>query len=135
VNHRQVVAPAQVGQFGDCRLVGEAGDSEVTGVDFQQHRRLGRDRRLVVAGVRSVGRTDLNQCRAALAHDIRDAKAAANLDCFAPRENHCAPRRQRAEREDGGRRVVVDDQRRFRTGQYRQQRLNFRHPPAALAGD
>ena len=71
--------------------------------------------------VRAVGRADLDEPRAGAAHDLRQAKGAADLDQLAARHDRAAPPGESIEREQHGRGVVVDDGRRLGPGQLAQQ--------------
>ena len=59
--------------------------------------------------MRSIGRPDFAQNRAALGHHIGQSKRSANLDHLAARHYHFASLGERVEREHDGGGVVVDD--------------------------
>ncbi len=97
-------------------------DAEVRLVHAQQHCRLRPDRALVVGGARAIRRPHLDEPRTRPHEHVGDAKAVADLDELAARDDHLAPLRERGEREENGGRVVVDDERRLRTGQAPEER-------------
>ena len=91
------------------------------------------DRALVVGDARPVGGADLDEPRARARQHVRDAEAVADLDQLAARHDHLAALGERGEREQHGRRVVVDDQRRLGAGQPPQERRAVVLPRAARA--
>ena len=111
------------------RGMGEAGDAEVGRVHLQQGGGLRRHGVAVVAGVGAVGRADLHQRRAGLAHDVGDAEAAADLDGLAARDDDLSAVGDAGEREQQRRRVVVDHQRSLGAGEGGDETLD-----AAVAG-
>ena len=69
------------------------------------------DRGAVVGHSRAVRRADLDQARAARAHDVGDPELAADLDQLAARDEHLLALRERGEREQQRRGAVVHDER------------------------
>ena len=117
VEQRQVVPPCDLGQLGQRRLLREAHDAEVRLVHAQEQRGLGPQRALVVGGARPVRRPDLDEPRAGAREHVGDAKAVADLDQLAARDEHLATFGERGEREQHRAGVVVDDDRRLGAGQ------------------
>ena len=116
------------------RLLGEADDAEVRLVDAQQERRLRPDRPLVVGRPRPVRRPDLDEPRAGAGEHVGDPEAVADLDQLAARDDDLAALRERGEREQHRRGVVVDDDRGLRAGQPAKQRREVVLARAARAG-
>ena len=116
----EIVDERQPGLVGDAReLVGRDGrgepdDSVVRLVDAEDRGRLGPDRALVVRGTRPVRRPDLDHARARAREHVGNPEAVADLDELAARDEHLATLRERCEREQHRRGVVVDDERRLR---------------------
>ena len=86
-------------------------------MNLEQHRAFFRYRGFVVAQVRAVRRADLDHLCARERHDVRDAEGAAYLDELAARDDGLLVLRERREREDDRRGVVVDGERRLRAGE------------------
>ena len=124
----------QLDHLGQRHLGDEADLLEVGRVDAEEERGIGRDRGLEVAQVRAIGRAHLDQPRAALAHHIGDAEAAADLHQLAARDHHLPALGQRNQRQEHRAGVVVDRQRRLRAGELAQQLLGMEIARAALAG-
>ena len=103
------------------RLLGEADDAEVGLVHPQEDGRPLADRALVVGQPGAVGRAHLDEPRAGAREDVGDAEAVADLDQLATGDDHLASLRQRGEREQDGRGVVVDDERGLGSGQLPEQ--------------
>ncbi len=122
VHQGQLVRARDRRELRELRLLREADDAEVRLVHAQEHRRLGPDRALVVGGARAVRRPDLDEARARAREHIRDAEAVADLDQLAARDDDLAALRERGEREQDGRGVVVDDERGFGTREPPQER-------------
>ena len=99
----------------------------------QQHGRLRPDRALVVGCARPIRRPDLDEPRTRPREHVRDAKAVADLDELAARDDHLAPFGESGEREQNRSRVVVDDERRLGTGQAPEERPEVILARAALA--
>ena len=99
----------------------------------QQRDGLIRDRLRVVAGVGAVGRADLDQGGAGLAHHVGDAEAAADLDHLPARDDHLAAAGERGEREQQRRGVVVDGDACLRAGDAPQQPAEVRVARPAFA--
>ena len=110
----QLVATRDRGELVHPRLLREADLPEVGLVDAKQERRLRADRRLVVGGARAVRRPDFPEAGTGAGEDVGDAKAVADLDQLAARDEHLAPVGERGEGEQHGACVVVDHQRALR---------------------
>ena len=134
VDERQLVAARNPGELLDPRLLGEADDAEVRLVDAEQQRRVRPDRALVVGGAGAVRRPDLDEAGARAREHVRDAKAVADLDQLAARDEHLAAFGERGEREQHRRGVVVDDERRLGAGQPPEQRREVVLARAARSG-
>ena len=134
LDHRQVEAPAQLGQLGQSRALGEPFDAEVRGVDAQEDRGAAADRGGVVGGPRPVGRAHLAQGGARLPEHVRHAEAAAYLDQLAARDEDLAARRQRRQRQQHRGGVVVDDHGGLGAGQAGEQPRRVRRPRTAPPG-
>ena len=78
----------QSGKLPRAHLLVKALDAIVGRMDLKDHRRVGRDGALVVAQMRAVGGSDLDELGARSRHDIGDAKAAANLDKLAATDDN-----------------------------------------------
>ena len=96
-------------------------------------RGLGADRALVVRRARAVRRPDLDEARARAREHVGDAEAVADLDQLAARDDDLAALRERGEREQHRRRVVVDDERGLGAGQPAQDRRDVVLARAARA--
>ena len=83
--------------------------------------------------MRAIGGADLDEPRAGLPHDVGNAERAADLDQLAARDDDLAPAGERAEHQQHGRGVVVDDGGGFGAGQLAQQLLDERVAIAAPA--
>ena len=92
------------------------------------------DRLLVVGEPRAVRRPDLDEPRARAREDVRDPEAVADLDQLAARDDHLAAFGESRQREENGRRVVVDHERGLGAGQVSKQRRDVILPRAAGAG-
>src|SRR5208283_921530 len=104
----------QVRYFG---LFREAGHGKIRGMHAEEQARFIVDGVFIVGQARAVRRAHLAQDRAALLHDFRDAKAIADFDQFAARDDDFAASRQGRERQQHGRRAIVHHNGRFRAGQ------------------
>ncbi len=122
VDEREAVQPRDGGDLLEPRALLEADDAEVRLVHAQQDGRLGADRALVVGGARPVRRPDLDEPRAGPREHVRDAEAVADLDQLATGDDDLAALRQRCEREQHRRGVVVDDECGLGSGQPAQDR-------------
>ena len=132
---RQAAGMGERGELLSARALGEADDAVVAGVDLHQRAGMLADGGGIIRGAGLVGRADLAQRRAAGGHDLRHAKAAANLDQLAARDDDLAAGGQRREEQQHGGRVVVDDQCALRAGQAAEERLDVgiaRAAPAAF---
>src|SRR5207237_7986848 len=81
----------------------------------------------------AIGRSNLDEARAAPLHDFRDAEAAADLHELAARDDRPTSVSERVERENERRRAVVDDERVFGAGELPQQRRAVGITSAATA--
>ncbi len=80
-----------------------------------------------------VCRSHFDHARAGAGHDIRHAKGSADLNQFAARNDGFTAQRQRVEAEQHRCRIVVDDGRVFRTGQFAKKLPHMIVALAALA--
>ena len=87
-------------------------------MDLHQQRGSRADGFVVILQMRAVRRADFAQPGARAAHDVGNAKRAADLDEFAARHDHFLLRRQRRQHEQHRRRVVVDDGGGFGAGEF-----------------
>ncbi len=124
-------APGDGGELLQRRALGEADDAEVRLVDAQQQRGVRGHGRVVVGGARAIRRPDLDEARTRACEHVGDAEAVADLDQLAARDEHVAALRERGEREQHRRRVVVDDDRRLGAGEPAQERCHVILPRAA----
>ena len=115
------MATADLDQLLEGRLVDKAYLQKVGGVHPQQQRRTFSDGCLVIIRVRAVGGANLDQGDARLAHDVRNAEPAADLDQLATRDDGLASLGQGRQNQQHGRGVVVGDDRVFGAGQTPQQ--------------
>ena len=130
VEQQQAVLAGDAAQLAQAGLRREAHDLEVAGVHAQQRRRRLGHRVGVVAGAGAVRRADLDQPRAALAADVGDAEAPADLDRLPPADDHVPLPREGRQHEQQRRRVVVHRQPRLRPRRRAQQRVEVAQPRA-----
>jgi hypothetical protein len=102
----------------------EAADNIVAAMHFHQHRRALTDGLDIVLQMRAIRRADLAQLRARAAHDVGNAERPADLDEFAARNDDLLPERERGQRQQHSRRIVVDHGGGLRTGQFADQVLD-----------
>jgi hypothetical protein len=133
VDERQAVAARDRRELLDPRQLGEADDAEVRLVHAEEDRRLGPDRRLVVGCARAVRRPHLDQACAGAREHVGDAEAVADLEQLAARDDDLASLRERGEREQYRRRVVVHDERRLRAREPADETVEMILPRSALA--
>ncbi|OQC35601.1 MAG: hypothetical protein BWX64_02387 [Acidobacteria bacterium ADurb.Bin051] len=129
----QPPAPGEAGERRRARLLDEAGDPVVRGVDLEEERGLGGQRPFVVGEPGPVRRPDLHEPGAGGGEDLGDPERAADLDELAARDDHLPPGGEGREHEHERRRVVVDDQPRLGAGQRREQGAGPGVPVAAPA--
>lgn len=91
------------------------------------------DRLVEVAQMGAVRGADLAQAAAGPRHHVGHAERAADLHQFSARDDHLLAHGERVQHEEDGRRIVVDDDRRLRTGQPADQRLHMIVALAPLA--
>jgi hypothetical protein len=128
------VSPRDSRQLLDARLLGEADDAEVRLVHAQEHRGLRADRALVVRCARPVRRPDLDEACTRTREHVGDAKAVADFDQLAARDDDFTALCERGEREQHSRRVVVHDERGVGAGQPPQDRRDVVLARAARSG-
>ena len=97
VDDGQIVAPRHRDQLFEAGPLGETDGTEVRLMDTKQQSRLPADCGFVVGGARAVGRADLAQTRARTREHVGNAKAVADLDQLATRNDHLAAFGQRGE--------------------------------------
>ncbi len=93
-------------------------------MDLHDRRGIGANGGGIVLEMRAVGGADLDQPAAGASHDVGNAEGAANLDQLAARDDDLAASRQRVQRQEHGRGIVVDRGRRLGAGEPRQPRHN-----------
>ena len=86
-------------QFFQADLGGETHDPVIAGMHLKQNPRPVRYGVSIIARMGAVGRADLAQYHAALAHDLRDTERAADLDQLPAGNNPFPPLRQRVQRQ------------------------------------
>ena len=133
VDERKLVGARDRRELRQLWALRESDDAEVRLVHAQQNRGLGTDRPLVVDRARAVRRPHLDQARARAHQHVRDPEAVADLDELTARDDHLTPFGERGEREQHRRRVVVDDERRFGSGQASEQAREMILARSALA--
>ena len=111
----------------------EADDGVVAGVDLQQHAGVFADGVFVVACLGLVGRADLDQLAAGLAHYVGHAVAAADLDHVGAAAGHLFALRQGVQDDHGGGGVVVHHGGGFGAGDACQKAVDQLVAVAALA--
>ena len=87
---QKIMLACKRGQLRDAGLRRESDRPEVALMHLEQHARVGADRRAIVLEPRLVRGADFDQAGAALSDHIGHTKAAADLDQFAPRDDHLA---------------------------------------------
>ena len=97
-------------------LLVETLDAIVGRMDLENHGRIGRDGALVVAQVRAVGGSDLDELGARGLHNIGDTEAAADLDKLAAAHDNLFARSVSGQHQQHRGGVIVDDQRVLGTG-------------------
>src|SRR5262245_38270228 len=88
--------------------MGEARDAVITTVDLQECAGVWADGLFVIGKPSDIRGADLAQDGAADGHDLGNAKAAADLNQLATRDDDFLALAEGAESEDRGRRIVVD---------------------------
>ena len=111
VDEHRAALVRQRRQLLERRLGREPDDAVVARVHAQDRARALGPGGLEVLEVGAVGGADLDQLGAALAQDVGDAEAVADLDELAAGDEHLAAARRGGERQQDGRGVVVDDER------------------------
>src|SRR5438105_3236217 len=86
-------------------------------MNLQKGAGRGADGALVVGQAGDVGRADFAKDGPADTHDVGNAKAAADLDELAPRDDDLLALTERAQGDDRGGCIVVDRRGRLRPGQ------------------
>ena len=109
LDNRHTQLSADGDELGEPRPLDEAFDTEIRRVHAENQGRLIAHGGGVVGGARAIGGAHLTQDGARLTHDIGHPKATADLDQLATRHDHLPSRRERRERKQRGRRVVVHD--------------------------
>ena len=79
-------------------------------MNFQDHRRVGRNGASVIIQMRAVSRTHLDKFGTRSRHDVGDAEAAAHLDKLATAHDDLFAARMRGKHQQHRRGVVVDNQ-------------------------
>ena len=113
---------------------GEADDFIVARVDFEQQRGFFVDGVFVIRRMGAIGRADFAQNRAALGHDLGNAKGAADLDQLAARDDHFFAFGQRVQPEQHRGGIVIDHRGGFGAGKLDQQLFQRLFALAAFAG-
>ncbi len=107
-HQRNVPLARQSHQFSSRGLLGETSDLKVRPVYAQQQSGAIGDGALVVPDARAIRGANLTQDRARLGHHVRNAKRSADLHQFAARDNYFSALGYCVQREQYGRRIVVD---------------------------
>ena len=116
VDERQAGGARKLCQLRQRRLLGEPDNAKVRLVHTQNQCGLRAERALVVCDSSPVRGADLDEPCTRPGQHLRDPEAVADLDQLSAGDQYVAPFRERREGEHHGRRVVVDDERRFGTG-------------------
>ena len=111
VDQRQSGCVGELGQRAQRGLLLEADDAVVRRVHAQDRRGLRADRSGEVGRPRAVRRADLAQPCARAGDDLGNAKAIADLDELAARDDHLAAVRDRRQAEHESRGAVVNAER------------------------
>ena len=82
----------------------------------------------------AIGRADLAECAAGTFHDVRHPERSTDFDELSSRRGHLLAQGKGVQHQQYGRRVVVDDGRRWGTGQAAERGLDVVVAIAALAG-
>ena len=109
MDERDIVLARKRRELATFGVRHEPGELEVAGVNAKDRAGPFADRVGVVASVRAIRRSDLDELCTGTPQDIRDAEPAADLDELATRDDDLLARRQSREREQDGGRVVVHD--------------------------
>ena len=107
----------QGGKLPRAYLLVETLDAIVGRMDLKDHRRIGRDGALVVAQMRAVGGSDLDELGARSRHDIGDTEAAADLDELAAADDDLFTRGMGGKHQQHRGGIVVDHERVLGTGE------------------
>lgn len=91
-------------------LLVETLDTVVRRMNFQDHRRIGRNGASVIIQMRAVGGAHLDKLGTRSRHDIGNAEAAAHLDKLATAHDDLFAARMRGKHQQHRRGVVVDNQ-------------------------
>ena len=130
---RLCLRPSATSSSSD-RGLGEPAHPVVAVVHPHQEGRVRADRLLVVADPGDVRGADFAERRAGDAHDLRDAKAAADLDQLPAGDDHFLPGGQGAQDDHGRGGAVVDGRRRLAAEQRAEHFADRVLPARALAG-
>src|SRR5436853_7172274 len=106
IDKRNVVRMSESREIMGRYFGGEAIDAVVRCMDLENEPALGADRGNIILGMRAVGRTDFDELRPGAAHDLRQAKGAADLDELAARHDRLASPGERIEDEQDRRGIV-----------------------------
>ncbi len=99
------------GHLADIGGFGKAANGEIGSVHHQHQRGLIGNGIEVIPGCGDIGGAHLHQLGAGEGQNVGNAKAAANLDLLAARDDHLAPLGHLLQKQKERRGVVVDHQR------------------------
>ena len=122
------------GHLADIGGFGKAANGEIGSVHHQHQRGLIGDGIEVIFGGSDIGGAHLHQFGTGEGQNIGNAKAAANLDLLAARDDHLAPLGHLLQQQKERSGVVVDHQRILGLGEATEQGGDQPLAPAALAG-
>src|SRR4029077_18866992 len=108
-------------------------DREVASMHFDYRGRSWCDCPAIVVVVGAICGPNLDELGTAARHDVRNAKAATDLDQLSPRDQNFLPLRNCVEGEHHRRRAVVDDERVLRARQLAQQTHTVRIARSTLS--
>ena len=107
---QQPVLMRQRGKLRRGNLLVEALDTIVGRMDFQDHRRAGRNGTSIIIQMRAVGRAHFDKLGTRSRHDVGDAEAAAHLDQLAAAHDDLFAARMRGKYQQHRRGIIVDNQ-------------------------
>ncbi len=100
----------QRGKLRRGNLLVEALDTVIRRMNFQDHRRVGRNGASIIVQMCAVGRANLDKLGTRSRHDVGDAEAAAHLDKLAAAHDDLFASRVRGKHQQHRGGIVVDNQ-------------------------
>lgn len=91
-------------------LLVEALDTVVGRMNFQDHRRVGRNGALIIVQMRAVGGAHLDKLGTRSRHDVGDTETASHLDKLAAAHDYLFAACMRGKHQQHRRGVIVDNQ-------------------------